>query len=49
MVGDPQAESDYRAIARLVDTRVKHQQNVAMFAMLALAALAVIIYFGVAS
>jgi predicted component of type VI protein secretion system len=49
VVGDAQAESDYEAIARLVDTRVKHQQNVAMFAMLALAALAVIIYFGVAN
>jgi hypothetical protein len=49
VVGDAQAESDYQAIARLVDTRVKQQRNVAMFAMLALAALAVIIYFGVAT
>ncbi|MEA2450403.1 MAG: hypothetical protein QOG63_2335 [Thermoleophilaceae bacterium] len=49
VVGDAQAESDYQAIARLVDTRVKQQRNVAMFAMLALAALAVIIYFGVAN
>src|SRR3954454_2912091 len=47
VVGDAQAESDYMAIARLVDTRVKQQRNVAMFAMLAFAALAVIIYFGV--
>ena len=47
VVGDPQAESDYQAIARLVDTRVKQQRNVAAFAMLATAALAVIIYFGV--
>src|SRR3954452_23962047 len=46
VVGDAQAESDYMAIARLVDTRVKQQQNVAMFAMLATAALAVILYFG---
>jgi predicted component of type VI protein secretion system len=46
VVGDPAAESDYQAIARLVDTRVKQQRNVAMFAMLALAALAVILYFG---
>ena len=46
VVGDAQAESDYAAIARLVDTRVKQQQNVAMFAMLATAALAVILYFG---
>jgi hypothetical protein len=47
VVGDPEAESDYQAIARLVDTRVKQQRNVAAFAMLATAALAVIIYFGV--
>lgn len=46
VVGDAQAESDYQAIARLVDTRVKQQRNVAMFAMLAVAALAVILYFG---
>ena len=47
VVGDPTAESDYTAIARLVDTRVKSQRNIAIFAMLALAALAVVIYFGV--
>src|SRR3954447_23046010 len=47
VVGDAQAESDYQAIARLVDTRVKQQRNVAAFAMLTTAALAVIIYFGV--
>src|SRR4051794_24231200 len=46
VVGDPAAESDYQAIARLVDTRVKQQRNVAMFAMIATAALAVILYFG---
>ena len=46
VVGDPTAEADYQAVARLVDTRVKQQRNVAMFAMLAIAALAVIIYFG---
>jgi pSer/pThr/pTyr-binding forkhead associated (FHA) protein len=46
VVGDAQAESDYLAVARLVDTRVKQQRNVAMFAMLATAALAVILYFG---
>src|SRR3954462_5099483 len=45
--GAAQAESDYKAIARLVDTRVKQQRNVAAFAMLTTAALAVIIYFGV--
>jgi FHA domain len=47
VVGDAQAESDYQSIARLVDTRVKQQRNVAAFAMLTTAALAVIIYFGV--
>jgi hypothetical protein len=47
VVGDAEAESDYKAIARLVDTRVKQQRNVAAFAMLTTAALAVIIYFGV--
>jgi hypothetical protein len=46
VVGDAQAESDYQAVARLVDTKVKHQFNVAMFAMIAVAALAVILYFG---
>lgn len=49
VVGDAQAESDYQAIARLADTRVKQQRNVALFAMLSIAALAVILYFGVAS
>jgi pSer/pThr/pTyr-binding forkhead associated (FHA) protein len=48
VVGDPNAEADYLAIAKLVDTKVKQQQNIAIFAMLAIAALAVIIYFGVA-
>ena len=47
VVGDPEAESGYEALARLVDTRVKQQRNVAAFAMLTTAALAVIIYFGV--
>jgi pSer/pThr/pTyr-binding forkhead associated (FHA) protein len=48
VVGDPEAESDYQAIARLVDTRVKQQRNIAAFAMLSTAALAVILYFGLA-
>jgi hypothetical protein len=47
VVGDAEAEGDYQAIARLVDTRVRQQRNVAMFALLATAALAVILYFGV--
>ena len=46
VVGDPEAESDYAAIARLVDTRVKQQRNVAIFALVAIAAMAVILYFG---
>ena len=37
----------YDALASLVDSRVKRQTNVAAFALLALAALAVIIYLGV--
>jgi hypothetical protein len=48
VVGDKAAEANYAAIAKLVDTRVKQQRNIAIFAMLAVAALAVIIYFGVA-
>jgi len=47
LVGDANAESDYGALARLVDSRVKHQTGVAAFAMLALGGLAVLIYFGV--
>jgi pSer/pThr/pTyr-binding forkhead associated (FHA) protein len=37
----------YDALAGLVDARVKRQTSVAAFALLAIAALAVIIYFGV--
>ena|SRR5438067_8518540 len=47
VVGDPEAESDYGAVARLVDKTAKQQRNVAAFAMLSTAAMAVIIYFGV--
>jgi pSer/pThr/pTyr-binding forkhead associated (FHA) protein len=46
VVGDPQAESDYGAIARWVDVKVKTQQKVAVFAMISAAAIAVIVYFG---
>ena len=46
VVGDPQAESDYGAISRWVDKKVKTQRNVAAFAMLSAAAIAVIVYFG---
>ena len=38
---------DYAALAALVDTNVKRQTGVAVFAMLAAAGLAVLIYFGV--
>jgi predicted component of type VI protein secretion system len=46
VVGDPQAESDYGAIERWVDVKVKTQRNIAAFAMLSAAAIAVIVYFG---
>ena len=46
VLGDPQAESDYGAISRWVDVKVKQQRNIAAFAMLSAAAIAVIIYFG---
>jgi predicted component of type VI protein secretion system len=46
VVGDAQAESDYGAISRWVDVKVKQQRNIAAFAMLSAAAIAVIVYFG---
>jgi hypothetical protein len=46
VVGDDEAESDYGALARLVDSRVKTQRNVAAFAILGAAGLAVLLYFG---
>jgi predicted component of type VI protein secretion system len=46
VVGDPQAEADYGAISRWVDSRVRQQRNIAAIAMLSASALAVIIYFG---
>ena len=46
MIGDPQAESDYGAISRWVDVKVKQQQKIAVFAMISAGAIAVIIYFG---
>jgi pSer/pThr/pTyr-binding forkhead associated (FHA) protein len=46
VVGDPQAESDYGAISRWVDVKVKQQQKIAVFAMISAGAIAVIIYFG---
>ena len=47
VIGDEVAESDYVALARLVDARVKSQTNVAAFALLAAVGLAIAIYFGV--
>ena len=44
---DATDDEDYQAIAHLIDSRVKSRTNVAAFALLAIAALAVIIYFGV--
>ncbi len=44
---DPEAQSDYSVLARLVDQKVKRQTNIAGFAMLAIAGLAVLIFFGV--
>jgi pSer/pThr/pTyr-binding forkhead associated (FHA) protein len=43
---DPQARSDYGAVARLADTRVKHQTQLAVFGLLAAAGLAVVLVFG---
>jgi predicted component of type VI protein secretion system len=43
---DPQARSDYGAVSRLVDTRVKRQTHLAVFALLAAAGLAVVLVFG---
>src|SRR4051794_31004345 len=42
VVGDPQAESDYGAISRWVDVQVKQQRNIAAFAMLSAAVIAVV-------
>jgi pSer/pThr/pTyr-binding forkhead associated (FHA) protein len=46
VLGDAQAESDYGAISRWVDVKVKQQQKIAVFAMISAAVLAVVIYFG---
>lgn len=45
-VGDPEAESDFNALAALVDKRVKRQTTIALFAIFAIAALALLIFFG---
>jgi pSer/pThr/pTyr-binding forkhead associated (FHA) protein len=46
VVDDEQARTDYEALQRLVDTRVKQRQNIAAFALIGASALAVILYFG---
>jgi pSer/pThr/pTyr-binding forkhead associated (FHA) protein len=43
---DAEARSDYEAVARLVDSRVKHQTYLAVFALLGAAGLAVLLVFG---
>jgi pSer/pThr/pTyr-binding forkhead associated (FHA) protein len=47
VAGDEGARDDYAAVARLLDSSVKRQTNVASFALLSLAGLAVIIVFGI--
>jgi predicted component of type VI protein secretion system len=46
VVEDADARSDYNAIARLVDPKVKQQTNIAVIALLGAAGLAVLIAFG---
>ena len=43
---DPDARSDYAAVARLVDSKVKRQTHIASFALLAAAGLAVVLALG---
>ena len=45
--GPDQGDPGYAAVAALVDSRVKRQTNVAVFALLSASALAVLIFFGV--
>lgn len=46
VIEDVEAHSDYAAVQRLVDTRVKRQTNIAVFALLGGAGLAVLLAFG---
>jgi pSer/pThr/pTyr-binding forkhead associated (FHA) protein len=46
VAGDAQARGDYRAVARLVDARVKQRTYLAVFVLLGAAALAVVLAFG---
>jgi hypothetical protein len=47
VVGDDEAESDYGALHAMIDTNVKQRRNIAAFAMLGAAGLAVLLYFGI--
>lgn len=46
VIGDREAEANYAAVQRLVDTRVKRQTNTAVFALLGAAGIAVLLAFG---
>jgi len=46
IAGNEEAISDYQTIAALVDTNVKRQDNIAVFALLGAAGLAVALFFG---
>jgi pSer/pThr/pTyr-binding forkhead associated (FHA) protein len=46
LIEDPDAQSDFNALARLVDKRVKRQTSIATFALLSAAAIAVALFFG---
>jgi FHA domain-containing protein len=43
---DDAAKANMNALARLVDSRVKHQTHIAAFALLSLSGLAVLLFFG---
>ena len=46
VIGDRDAEANYAAVQRLVDTRVKRQTHTAVFALLGAAGIAVLLAFG---
>jgi pSer/pThr/pTyr-binding forkhead associated (FHA) protein len=46
VLDDAEARSDYEAVARLIDVRTKRQTNIAVFALLGAAGLAVLLVFG---
>ena len=45
VAGDAEAESDYKALANLIDRRVKKERNIAAVGLLSASALAVVLYF----